>query len=984
MALSDLTLQPDYDRDTCPNIVEEFYAPVLAQADKYDRTTFTFSAGGLAFAARGLESFVERNGEIRLICDRSIDRQTLEAIKAGRRQAADVLREQISPSELTAYDPDDLDTGKHLKLLTWMVAQNRISIKIAYMPEDSIFHDKTGIMTDAAKNTVAFTGSLNETAKGWTQHYESITVFSSWKEPERIPRLQERFDRLWHNHSSYAHVEDIPEDYAAHLRNYAPDHRPTPQPEPQEPEALRHWRYVDWHLRHDPASTVATVPTRLWPHQRAFFDKHAKDDDAPVRKLVADEVGLGKTSQAASLLKWRINQGKATRFLILTPANSRYQWQDELYERFNIPVPVMERQGRRAVLISPDGAVTAAPERHWTQPQTIVSYTWVRHEQQAQALLEQEAEYDLIIVDEAHHARYEAPENRNARRPNQYLELLNKLTRRTRDLLLLTATPMQTAAADLWALLNMLEPDSWTLDAFERLYDPETVADPVRWDSARRAYLQHAPRPDEPLSGIARIIWSDHEAWVRSQTRGNEGNRRETVAYMRRNGPASRLISRHTRELLKEYHHRGYDTAVPERSTQAVKIGMTANERALYDGVKPLVKEIYEGRPEANPQILGFINTTFHTRVGSSFTAYAQSLRNQIERHYKAKEAGLNPNPGEWQAIAELETDEQDDQPDTDDNIPATSLNSRQIHLLRRTAETAEELAQTDSKFAELLRTLSKLEDESHKLIIVFTQFRDTQAWLDGKLSSQWPLTCLHGDDRRQYTKSRAARLEKLRQEPRGLLLCTESASESLNLQFCTAVVNYDIPWNPMRLEQRIGRIDRIGQLAPEIKVVNLYYEDTAEWQAYQAMERRLSAITQNVGPYRPILDSRMPDIIKGCIAGEVDQERLHAEIAKLTNRPVSDLDEWHHTDITAAIDVPLVDSERLAALAAHQTLMPKGWTTETAGIGHWRITSPDDVAAVVTTDAERYNPDEADWFGPGGKVFETILVLNTSQIPIQ
>ena len=72
-----------------------------------------------------------------------------------------------------------------------------------------------------------------------------------------------------------------------------------------------------------------------------------------------------------------------------------------------------------------------------------------------------------------------------------------------------------------------------------------------------------------------------------------------------------------------------------------------------------------------------------------------------------------------------------------------------------------------------------------------------------------------------------------------------------------------------MRPEQRIGRIDRIGQLASEIKVVNLYYEDTAEWQAYQAMERRLSAITQNVGPYRPILDSRMPGIIKSRIAPE-------------------------------------------------------------------------------------------------------------------
>ena len=90
MVLTDLTLQTDYDRHTCPNIVDELYAPVSTQADKCDCMTFTFSRSGRAFAARGLglESFVERNGDIRLICDRSIDCHMLEAIKAGCRRAA--------------------------------------------------------------------------------------------------------------------------------------------------------------------------------------------------------------------------------------------------------------------------------------------------------------------------------------------------------------------------------------------------------------------------------------------------------------------------------------------------------------------------------------------------------------------------------------------------------------------------------------------------------------------------------------------------------------------------------------------------------------------------------------------------------------------------------------------------------------------------------------------------------------------------------
>ena len=108
-------------------------------------------------------------------------------------------------------------------------------------------------------------------------------------------------------------------------------------------------------VRHEPATSVATVPASLWPHQQAFFHRHAQDSDSPVRKLIADEVGLGKTLQAASLLKWRINQNKASRFLILTPAGSRHQWQDELHDRLNISVPVMERRQNRVMLIHPDG-----------------------------------------------------------------------------------------------------------------------------------------------------------------------------------------------------------------------------------------------------------------------------------------------------------------------------------------------------------------------------------------------------------------------------------------------------------------------------------------------------------------------------------------------------------------------------------------------------------------------------------------------------
>ncbi len=980
MALTDLTLQPDYDRDNCPDIVEEFYVPVLAQATLYERTTYTFSAGGLVAAARGLERFLEHKGQIRLICDQSIDQRVLDAIKAGRQQADYVLRQLVGPQSLTEAVPEDLETIRHLELLTWLVAQGRIDIKIAYKGGDILFHDKTGIMTDANGNVVAFTGSANETRKGWVDNYESINVFSSWQEPSRVERQQQKFNRLWHNRSGHVHVEPIPDDYVAHLRDYAPLSRPAKRKTEPEDNQLpeRHWQYVDNHIRHDPASTIATVPARLWPHQKAFFVQHSKDDDVPIRKLIADEVGLGKTLQAASLLKWRINQSRAKRFLILTPAGSRYQWQDELYDRFNLSVPVMERINRRTVLTYPDGRVEDAPPQHWQQPQAIVSYSWARHGQQAQEMLQQSERYDFMVVDEAHHARFETPNNPNHRGPNQYLQLLNRLAHRTHDLLLLTATPMQIAAVELWCLINLLEPGKWPLQAFEDLYHPEAANILDRWILARHAFRRHAERPSDLQSHAARIVWQDHEEWVINQVQDDEVSRAETITYMRQHGPVSKLMSRHTRELLKEYQRLGYDTAVPERNVTSVPIDMTTAERKLYEGVKPLIEEVYRGRPGVNPQAFGFISTTFHTRIGSSFSAYARSLRKQLERRFEAKAADIAVDEGDWQLIAQVDADEQDDQTDVADLIPAISLTSKQIHLLQRTVEAADRLSFTDSKFQKLRETLDSLYRQGHRRIIVFTQFRDTQSWLEHQLANAWTLTCLHGADRQQYRESRAKRLEHLRDNKQGgLLLCTESASESLNLQFCTALVNYDIPWNPMRLEQRIGRIDRIGQLAEVVQVVNLYYQGTAEWRAYQAMRRRLEAITGSVGPYRPILDATMPSMIRDCIDGSVDDSDMDDAMVALTSQPIADLDEWHITGIADALDDPRVDYTRLTALAANQMLLPQGWFTSPAGINHWSLTGPDGQTTVVTADPDKYDPDAVDWFGPGNEVFDTLRRLH-------
>ena len=971
MALTDLDLKTRYTPDNCDDIIAEFYRPALAQAVSYDRTTFTFSPDALAEVGRGLESFLLADGRIRLICNYDLSQDVYQAIQDGLKRAQDVLVEAVPPESLIeSSDLLDDERKRALDLLTWLVAQGRIDIKVAFVQEGNrIFHPKEGILTDAEGNRIAFSGSANETRAAWRDNYERTTVFTDWREPHRVDDAQNDFDLLWQGKSRAATITPISETHLDALKQIAPRRSPV---RPPNADAHRYWTHVNNAVRRNPGTSIATIPASLWPHQQAFFHKHARNDDSPVRKLIADEVGLGKTLQAASLLKWRINQGKASRFLILTPAGSRRQWQDELYDRLNISVPIMERRQNRVMLAHPDGREEFAPYDHWTQPHAIASYHWARRDAAHLLAAAQNANYDFIIVDEAHHARYSEPENARRRQPNQYLRLLNDLSECTRDLLLLTATPMQIAAIDLWALLNLLDPNTWMLPDFERLYDPKLADNRESWHLARQAYRRYQPRPASIQGDAERIVWSDSETWVNSRL--NSQTMRDTVRYMRRNGPVANLMSRHTRTLLQEYQRRGYDTAVPNRIVKDENILMSGSERDLYDGIKPLVASIYGNRSTVNRSALGFISTIFHTRLGSSPHAYACSLQNILNRHFERQSLTEGQSAYDWEALSDISEDEVDDQPDTEDGALPVTLDARQIHRLQQNIKTAHALADTDGKFAALVNALDDLQSKGHRLIIIFTQFRDTQAWLESRLSERWKLTCLHGDDKTQYEESRAKRLEWLQRQGKGLLICTESASESLNLQFCSALVNYDIPWNPMRLEQRIGRIDRIGQAEASVDVVNLYYDDTAQWKAHQAVERRLAAISGSVGPYRPILESNMSRVIKAVIEGTISDSDLDGEIEQLSRSPAPDIDEYHDTAISIEAAQSDVSSEYLGRLVANQSVMPDGWKTEQSGIEHYKITMPNGSGVVATASGARYDTDSVTWFGPGSAIFEAII----------
>lgn len=935
MPLTDLTLHPVYNHGNCPDLLTGLYEPLLARAVRYDRTTYTFTAEGLIAAAAGAANFVRNGGRIRLICDHTVRQDVLQAIHDGQLNAEAALQQTARREDLLLTETADIAHRDHLELAYWLVANGVMEVKVA-IRGDRIFHNKSGIVEDAQGNRVAFAGSLNETLSGWRDNWESVHVYTDGTTVEHLEATEAEFQALWTNQATGLTVIDLP----AYYRRYIVERAPASPPEIRSLRERRqdysvndYWSGIYEALANDPDSTVATIPTTLWPHQERFRQQNVGSD--AIRRLIADEVGLGKTLQAGVILKTRLNQGKAGRALIIAPKAATKQWQSELLMKFAIDAPVIDTHGSHYR----GGRAEPAARPPWNVPLAIAGHQWLVRN--AKQFLDTRGKYDIIIVDEAHRARFRDVDLEQGRQPNQYLRLLCQLSRRTRELLLLTATPMQLNEVELWALLELLEPKGWNAAEYRRFYQDEPP-DLAEWKYRRDLWRRTNP----PDTGDF-LLASDNDDYIASQLE-DPAALQATLDTMQRSAPARRLMSRHTRELLRQYRQQGLlDMPVPQRQARDVTITMTPEERQLYDGIKPLIRQCYAGRGITR-QSKGFITTIFRKRFGSSTYAYAQTLRNAANR--------IPQDADDWMTLL----DDADLDEITDGETNALN-NAANLGALLKAADEAERLSHHDSKRRKLTDVIMELREQNHAHILLFTQFRDTQSWLSEHLK-QWGhyVTELYGQD--GHLGDRGRRLEEFRRQPNGLLLCTETASESLNLQFCSAVVNYDIPWNPMTLEQRAGRIDRIGQQRPAVDVVNLFYEGTAEHDAYEAVARRFENIRANVGEYPPIIAAGIQRIIR-------DESDPDAELARLAARNDFDINrlnaEWEEPNAPLKPRVTIEDFEKPLR---QPELMPPGWAVQSAGGKHWDVIDSAGRRIRVTTDPEAYQQADGDlrwWTGP-------------------
>ena len=966
------------------DIISDLYVPALKDAVRYDHGTGYFDAGSLSLTMRGIEGLIRNDGKMRLLVGCSLSTEEITAIQKGEEMKHMVEKNLLS----VPLDPPDSDTAKSLEILSWMIATDHLSVKVAVMCDErrrpvggtAIYHKKIGTVRDASGDGIAWSGSGNFTVQGMAANSESLSVFTSWLDRIRQQDVESEFEKDWSGKNSRLIVMDIPEAIRQRLLQYAPPKGQLPAKLKKITDTQREdiWRFISWaHQIKDTGKMVglATAPVKPWPHQtQVFLRLHSSH---PTRLLIADEVGLGKTIQAGLFLRQAWLEGKR-QILVMVPAGLRKQWQTELHEKLNLDWPIYDGKSLiwQDTHAKGDDRKASADDSWTTCGPVIVSSQLARRDEHADIIAA--AEWDIVILDEAHYARQKEPNNPKKHTPNKMLKLMRRLQSRTNDLILLTATPMQLHPVELYDLLKLLGmPDEWTWDNFERYYkcvrnlDKEDIKFvSTMFQAAVRVYGPidqdrlnvHKLRSKKILDILEgrrtmRLLSSDYDTIRKALLLGS---------------PVTRLVSRNTRIQLREYikkNNLNWKLGVRDVCDKSIK--MSPDERETYELIEEYISQIWNKYKGNNRQAIGFVLTIYRKRLASSFAA----LKKTLENHLKRIDGDVSSSK-----LYEDEYDDMDSEEIIDREEKALKDMDREavcelLHMIRDLP--------SDTKFNDMIDVIAEIRRRKYRKVIIFTQFTDTMDFLRENLRKRGhKILCYSGRGGErpdingvwQRIKSREETKKEFQAGSMEIMICTDAAAEGLNFQFCGAMINYDMPWNPMRVEQRIGRIDRIGQEYSTIRIINMFYEDTVETDVYRALQDRIGKFKGIVGPLQPIL-SRLEGIIRDMALEHPKLPRDLSHIDAEFNKHTDGLDDMLATDIdTYKQPESPVTMHDINRILSNESIM-RPYDVKRLHKQQYDIKSSDGKRIRITTSQTQFemHSNSMEFWSPGSPVFPVV-----------
>lgn len=332
MSLCSVSIKDFYRSDTS-DVARDFYIPVLAEADRYDRAVGYFTSTSLGLVARGIQELRTKGGKIRLVAGPRLADEDVEDIRRGyeyRQIVARAVAREVAPERV------DVRLVERLGLLGKLIAEGVLEIKIAVMAGTNglgIYHEKIGVIADAEGNTVSFTGSLNETRAAMEENFESIEVFTSWTQADarRALRIRSNFDALWEGKTECLEVLEFPEEAEDHLRELAAR---ASEAAVREPRRRRH----DEANKHGWAVTPEGIELR--DYQKEAITKWLQAD---ARGIFEMATGTGKTFAALAALdqigrQLRARGSSLVTVIVVPLLDLVEQWSQELKSFGVVPV----------------------------------------------------------------------------------------------------------------------------------------------------------------------------------------------------------------------------------------------------------------------------------------------------------------------------------------------------------------------------------------------------------------------------------------------------------------------------------------------------------------------------------------------------------------------------------------------------------------------------------------------------------------------
>lgn len=812
----------------------EFLAKSLNGASKYFRIAGYFRSS--IFELVGEE--ISQISEVKIICNSELDLADFQV--AQLRNTG--LKERWNQVDIEA---EAMLKKERYQLLDQLLQSGNVEIRV--VPKERLFlHGKAGSIHYPDGSRKSFIGSVNESKSAFSQNYELL-----WQDDdeESADWVEEEFWALW------SEGVPLPETILAEVSRVANRREVTVKV--LKPEEL-------------PAAAMAESPIyrggeQLQPWQRSFvtmFLKH-REVYGKARLLLADEVGVGKTLSMATsaLVSALLEDGPV---LILTPSTLTTQWQIEMMDKLGIPVAVWSSQkkvwiGVEGQILSPRGDIASIKKCPYKI--AIISTGLIMHQRNKSEFVKEaglllKKRFGTVILDEAHKARLKGGLGNKETEPNNLLAFMQEIGKHTQHMILGTATPIQTNVRELWDLLGILNSGAefvlgdslspWRnheeaipiltgkrqitseKEAWRWLSNPLPPANEHHIIQQIRDYLSIEPQSFfyehrfEDLDYLIQSMWLseclDHQFF-----KENNPILRHTVLRKRKHLEDDGLLERvgvNTHPLsqnLAQYQSRFVGLGIPTNTPFQV-----AYEKAEEFSL------LLQSRTRAG----GFMKSLMLQRICSSFASGLSTAQKML------KHSTLTEDEDQIEEVEHI----------------LSEMTLAEINCLKEIERQLSRPEAIDSKLNTLKWFLTEFRTDGKTWLehgcIIFSQYYDTAEWIAKELakSIKGEVVAVYAGvgksglfrDIQFNSVEREVIKSAVKNREIRLVVATDAACEGLNLQTLGTLINIDLPWNPSRLEQRLGRIKRFGQSRKFVDMLNLIYSETQDEKVYNVLSERL------------------------------------------------------------------------------------------------------------------------------------------------